>query len=277
MVREFLISMQYTGSVADGHAGQAQAVQSRQSRQSRQGQTLAAKHDLWQGIEGCRRSREGGIEHVVRDVPPLVRRGPRPAGDVSGLRKAFAVCRRNGLRRALLPADPRRGVHPDWHSFLFNFGRNEVRAFLLSCALFWLDKYHVDALRTDAVASMLYLDYSRPSGQWLPNERGGCEDLDAIQFLRTLNEAVYANYPDAATIAEESTAWPMVSRPVYLGGLGFGYKWDMGWMHDTLEYMQLDPVFRKYHHDKATLGAARYLLTACLAVAWRRPRPARFA
>ncbi len=152
-------------------------------------------------------------------------------------------------------ADPRRGIHPDWHSNLFNYGRSEVRAFLLSCALFWLDKYHVDALRTDAVASMLYLDYSRASGQWLPNQHGGRENLEAIEFLRTLNEKVYANYPDAATIAEESTAWPMVSRPVYVGGLGFGYKWDMGWMHDTLEYMRQDPVFRKYHHDKATFRA----------------------
>ncbi len=152
-------------------------------------------------------------------------------------------------------ADPRRGIHPDWHSYLFNYGRNEVRAFLLSCALFWLDKYHVDALRTDAVASMLYLDYSRPQGQWLPNEHGGRENLEASQFLRTLNERVYANYPDAITIAEESTAWPMVSRPVYVGGLGFGYKWDMGWMHDTLEYVQQDPIFRKFHHDKATFRA----------------------
>jgi 1,4-alpha-glucan branching enzyme len=149
-------------------------------------------------------------------------------------------------------ADPRRGIHPDWHSYLFNYGRNEVRAYLLSCALFWLDKYHVDALRTDAVASMLYLDYSRAEGQWIPNQRGGRENLEAIQFLRALNETVYANYPDAATIAEESTAWPMVSRPVYVGGLGFGYKWDMGWMHDTLEYVQQNPVFRKYHHDKVT-------------------------
>ncbi len=149
-------------------------------------------------------------------------------------------------------ADPRRGFHPEWHSYLFNYGRNEVRAFLKSCALFWLDKYHVDGLRTDAVASMLYLDYARREGQWLPNRSGGRENLEAVQFLRELNEQVYGNYPDATTIAEESTAWPMVSRPVYLGGLGFGYKWDMGWMHDTLEYMQQDPIFRKYHHDKAT-------------------------
>ncbi len=148
--------------------------------------------------------------------------------------------------------DPRRGIHPEWHSFLFNYGRNEVRAFLLSAAIFWLDKYHVDGLRTDAVASMLYLDYARPDGQWLPNAFGGRENLEAIQFLRTFNERVYANYPDAVTIAEESTAWPMVSRPVHVGGLGFGYKWDMGWMHDSLEYMGQDPVFRKFHHEKTT-------------------------
>ncbi len=149
-------------------------------------------------------------------------------------------------------ADPRLGVHPEWHSSLFNYGRNEVRAFLLSGALFWLDKYHVDELRVDAVASMLYLDYARPEGQWMPNRFGGRENLEAIRFLRNLNEEVYRNYPDAITIAEESTAWPMVSRPVYVGGLGFGYKWDMGWMHDTLEYVRQDPLFRRYHHDKAT-------------------------
>ncbi len=149
-------------------------------------------------------------------------------------------------------ADPRRGVHPEWHSYLFNYGRNEVRAFLLSCAHFWLDKYHIDGLRTDAVASMLYLDYSRREGQWLPNRFGGRENLEAIDFLRTFNEKVYASYPDTVTIAEESTAWPMVSRPLYVGGLGFGYKWDMGWMHDTLEYMRQDPVFRKFHHNQVT-------------------------
>ena len=149
-------------------------------------------------------------------------------------------------------ADPRLGVQPEWHSYLFNYGRNEVRGFLLSSALFWLDKYHFDGLRMDAVASMLYLDYSRPQGQWVPNRCGGRENLEAIQFLRTFNKEVYRNYPDAITIAEESTAWPMVSRPLYIGGLGFGYKWDMGWMHDTLEYVGQDPLFRKYHHDKAT-------------------------
>ena len=149
-------------------------------------------------------------------------------------------------------ADPRRGLHPEWHSNLFNYGRNEVRAFLLSCAHFWLEKYHVDGLRTDAVASMLYLDYARRNGEWLPNQFGGRENLEAITFLREFNKQVYANYPDVATIAEESTAWPMVSRPLYVGGLGFGYKWDMGWMHDTLEYMRQDSVFRKYHHDQTT-------------------------
>jgi 1,4-alpha-glucan branching enzyme len=149
-------------------------------------------------------------------------------------------------------ADPRQGVHPDWNSYLFNYGRNEVRAFLLSSAMFWLDRYHVDGLRLDAVASMLYLDYSRAPGQWLPNKFGGRENLQAIAFLRNLNERVYGRYPDVMTVAEESTAWPMVSRPLYVGGLGFGYKWDMGWMHDTLEYMRQDPLFRKYQHDKAT-------------------------
>jgi len=149
-------------------------------------------------------------------------------------------------------ADPRKGLHPDWNSSIFNYGRNEVRSFLISSALFWLDKYHVDGLRVDAVASMLYLDYSRQEGDWLPNQFGGRENLEAITFLRRLNEAIYQNYPDVQTIAEESTAWPMVSRPTYVGGLGFGLKWDMGWMHDTLYYMSRDPVHRKYHHNQLT-------------------------
>jgi 1,4-alpha-glucan branching enzyme len=149
-------------------------------------------------------------------------------------------------------ADPRRGFHPDWKSAVFNYGRNEVRSFLLSSACFWLDKYHIDGLRVDAVASMLYLDYSREQGEWLPNEYGGNENLEAVGFLRRLNEDIYREYPDVQTIAEESTAWPMVSRPVYLGGLGFGMKWDMGWMHDTLEYMSHDPVYRRYHHGSLT-------------------------
>ena len=149
-------------------------------------------------------------------------------------------------------ADPRQGFHPDWSSFIFNYGRNEVRSFLLSSALFWLDKYHVDGRRIDAVASMLYLDYSRKEGEWIPNEYGGRENLEAIAFLRRFNEEVYRHYPQVQTIAEESTAWPMVSRPTYVGGLGFGIKWDMGWMHDTLEYMSKAPIFRKYHHNDLT-------------------------
>lgn len=149
-------------------------------------------------------------------------------------------------------ADPRKGFHPDWHSLIFNYGRYEVRSFLISSALFWLDTYHADGLRIDAVASMLYLDYSRKPGEWVPNEYGGRENLEAIAFLRRLNEEVYRHYPDVHTIAEESTAWPMVSRPTYLGGLGFGLKWDMGWMHDTLDYLHHDPIFRKYHHDRLT-------------------------
>ncbi len=149
-------------------------------------------------------------------------------------------------------ADPRKGFHPDWHSSIFNYGRNEVRNFLLSSALYWLGKYHIDGLRLDAVASMLYLDYSRKEGEWLPNPYGGKENLEAIYFLRKFNEEVYKNYPDVQTIAEESTAWPMVSRPNYVGGLGFGLKWDMGWMHDTLAYLSKDPIFRKYCHNTLT-------------------------
>jgi 1,4-alpha-glucan branching enzyme len=149
-------------------------------------------------------------------------------------------------------ADPRRGFHPDWKSAIFNYGRNEVRSFLLSSALFWLDRYHADGLRVDAVASMLYLDYSRREGQWVPNRYGGREDLEAIAFLRQFNQVVYQNYPDVQTVAEESTDWPMVSRPTYVGGLGFGLKWDMGWMHDTLKYMSVDPVFRRYYHNTLT-------------------------
>jgi len=151
-------------------------------------------------------------------------------------------------------ADPKQGYHPEWKSYIFNYGRHEVRAFLLSSALFWLNEYHLDGLRVDAVASMLYLDYGRQPGEWIPNAYGGKENLDAIHFLRTLNEAVYRDHPDVQVIAEESTAWPMVSRPVYLGGLGFGLKWNMGWMHDTLRYMSEDPVYRRYHHDRLTFS-----------------------
>jgi 1,4-alpha-glucan branching enzyme len=149
-------------------------------------------------------------------------------------------------------ADPRRGMHAEWGSAVFNYGRNEVRSFLLSNAMFWLDRYHIDGLRVDAVASMLYLDYGRKPGQWIPNQFGGNEDLAAVDFLRTFNQTVYRERPDAQTIAEESTAWPMVSRPTYAGGLGFGMKWDMGWMHDTLSYFAVDPIYRRYHHNKLT-------------------------
>jgi len=149
-------------------------------------------------------------------------------------------------------ADSRKGFHPDWKTFIFNYGRDEVRSFLLSSAISWLDRYHVDGLRVDAVASMLYLDYSRARGQWIPNRYGGRENLEAVAFLRRLNEIVYALYPDVCTIAEESTAWPMVSRPIYVGGLGFGLKWDMGWMHDTLAYFANDPIHRRFHHNQLT-------------------------
>ncbi|MHB8868612.1 MAG: 1,4-alpha-glucan branching protein GlgB [Thermoleophilia bacterium] len=152
-------------------------------------------------------------------------------------------------------ADLRQGFHPDWKSLIFNYGRHEVRSFLLSSAMFWLDHYHADGLRVDAVASMLYLDYSRKAGEWIPNSYGGRENLEAIEFLRRLNTEVYGRYPDVQSIAEESTAWPMVSRPTYVGGLGFGLKWDMGWMHDTLEYMSHEPVHRKFHHDRLTFRA----------------------
>jgi 1,4-alpha-glucan branching enzyme len=149
-------------------------------------------------------------------------------------------------------ADRRQGFHPDWNTYIFNYGRNEVRSFLLSSAMFWLDKYHADGLRVDAVASMLYLDYSRAAGEWIPNQYGGRENLEAIEFLRKFNTEAYREQPGIQTVAEESTAWPMVSRPIYVGGLGFGMKWDMGWMHDTLEYFKQDPIHRKYHHNALT-------------------------
>jgi 1,4-alpha-glucan branching enzyme len=151
-------------------------------------------------------------------------------------------------------ADPKQGEQPDWDTFVFNYGRNEVQNFLINNALFWFDKYHVDGLRVDAVASMLYLDYGKREGQWIPNRYGGKENIDAINFLRAVNERVCEAFPDVMMIAEESTSWPQVSRPTYLGGLGFGFKWNMGWMHDLLEYMSMDPIFRSYHHNQITFS-----------------------
>jgi 1,4-alpha-glucan branching enzyme len=151
-------------------------------------------------------------------------------------------------------ADPRLGFHPEWKSAIFNYGRHEVRAFLSSSAHFWLEKYHIDGLRVDAVASMLYLDYGRNAGEWIPNAYGGKENLDAIEFLKLLNVGVGRDFPDTCTIAEESTAWPQVSRPVHMGGLGFSMKWNMGWMHDTLDYFSHDPIHRRYHHSALTFS-----------------------
>lgn len=151
-------------------------------------------------------------------------------------------------------ADPRKGEHQDWGTLIFNYDRHEVRAFLISNALFWIDKYHIDGLRVDAVASMLYLDYSREEGEWIPNEHGGRENIGAISFLRAMNETVHVNFPGVLTIAEESTAWPMVSRPPYMGGLGFSLKWNMGWMHDTLNYISKDAIYRRYHHNDMTFS-----------------------
>src|SRR5690606_18866826 len=152
--------------------------------------------------------------------------------------------------------DPKKGYHQDWKSLIFNYGRNEVRAFLISNALFWLDKYHIDGLRVDAVASMLYLDYSREAGEWEPNEFGGRENLDAISFIKDFNTEVYASFKGVQTIAEESTAFPMVTKPINIGGLGFGMKWMMGWMHDTLMYFKKDPVHRKFHQNDITFSLA---------------------
>jgi 1,4-alpha-glucan branching enzyme len=168
-------------------------------------------------------------------------------------RDDFALSRFDGT--ALYEhADPRRGAHPDWGTLVFNFGRHEVRNFLIASALFWLREYHIDGIRVDAVASMLYLDYSRREGEWIPNQFGGREDLDAVAFLKQLNEVLYGREPGIVSSAEESTAWPGVSRPTYLGGLGFGFKWNMGWMHDTLSYFQQDPIYRRYHHHELTFS-----------------------
>ncbi|MBV9661607.1 MAG: 1,4-alpha-glucan branching protein GlgB [Acidimicrobiales bacterium] len=168
-------------------------------------------------------------------------------------RDEFALARFDGT--ALYEhSDPRQGEHPDWGTLIFNFGRNEVRNFLVANALYWIDQFHIDGLRVDAVASLLYLDYSRSPGQWVPNMFGGRENLEAVAFLEEVNETVFGLYPGTTMIAEESTAWPGVSRPTYLGGLGFGFKWNMGWMHDTLEYFHHDPIHRRYHHSELTFG-----------------------
>jgi 1,4-alpha-glucan branching enzyme len=168
-------------------------------------------------------------------------------------RDEFALARFDGT--ALYEhGDPRQGEHPDWGTLIFNFGRNEVRNFLVANALFWIEQYHIDGLRVDAVASLLYLDYSRRKGEWIPNRFGGRENLEAVDFLKEVNEVVFGLHPGATMVAEESTAWPSVSRPTYLGGLGFGFKWNMGWMHDTLEYFRHDPVHRRYHHGELTFG-----------------------
>ncbi|MCU1460825.1 MAG: 1,4-alpha-glucan branching enzyme [Acidimicrobiales bacterium] len=165
----------------------------------------------------------------------------------------FALARFDGT--ALYEhSDPRQGEHPDWGTLVFNFGRHEVRNFLIANALYWLEEFHVDGLRVDAVASMLYLDYSRKEGEWVPNVFGGRENLDAVAFVKEMNEVVYRRHPGVMTVAEESTAWPAVSRPTYLGGLGFGFKWNMGWMHDTLDYFEHDSIHRRYHHHELTFG-----------------------
>jgi 1,4-alpha-glucan branching enzyme len=166
---------------------------------------------------------------------------------------AFALARFDGT--ALYEhADPRQGEHPDWGTLVFNFGRNEVRNFLIANAIYWMQEFHIDGLRVDAVASLLYLDYSRKAGEWVPNRFGGRENLEAVSFIKELNETVFGNQPGSTMIAEESTAWPSVSRPTYLGGLGFGFKWNMGWMHDTLDYFHHEPVHRRYHHGELTFG-----------------------
>ncbi len=192
--------------------------------------------DFKQFVDRCHKE---GISLIVDWVPAHFPRDAHGLGEFDG-------------SHLYEHADPRKGAHMDWGTLIFNFGRNEVVNYLLSNALFWLEEYHIDALRVDAVASMLYLDYSRKAGEWVPNEHGGNENLEAVSFMRKMNEFVHQQ--GGVTMAEESTAWPMVSRPTYLGGLGFTYKWNMGWMHDTLEYIKEDPIHRKYHQDKLTFG-----------------------
>src|SRR3954451_21575541 len=166
---------------------------------------------------------------------------------------AFALARFDGTPLYEHP-DPQRGEHTEWGTYIFDFGRAEVRNFLVASALYWLEEFHADGLRVDAVASMLYLDYARNEGEWTPNVYGGRENLEAVAFLQEMNATIYREVPGVVTIAEESTAWPGVTRPTYLGGLGFGFKWNMGWMHDTLEYLRHEPVFRHYHHNEITFS-----------------------
>ncbi len=194
-----------------------------------------------------------GLHVLGRPSAPARHRRDSRLGAValSERRARPRLLRRHASLRARRSAP---GVPPEWNSSIFNYGRAEVRNFLGSSALFWLDQYHIDGLRVDAVASMLYLDYARKAGEWIPNKYGGHENLDAVEFLKNLNLAVYREHRDTQTIAEESTAWPSVSRPTYLGGLGFGLKWNMGWMHDTLKYFQANPIFRKYQHNKLTFS-----------------------
>jgi 1,4-alpha-glucan branching enzyme len=195
-------------------------------------------HDLMAFVDACHQS---GIGVIVDWVPAHFTK------DDHGLRFFDGT-------HLYEHADPRKGEHKDWGTNIFNFGRNEVLNFLISNAVFWLDKFHIDGLRVDAVASMLYLDYSRKEGEWIPNQFGGRENLEAIHFLKKFNEVVHQQFQGVITMAEESTSWPMVSRPTYLGGLGFDYKWNMGWMNDTLKYMEVDPLFRKYHHNQLTFS-----------------------
>ena len=188
------------------------------------------------------------VERCTKRARPAARLGARPFPRRSARPRAF---RRH---RPLRAADPRQGRHLDWGTLIYNYGRVEVHNFLIANALFWLDRYGIDGLRVDAVASMLYLDYSRPAGGWVPNKYGGRENIDAISFLRRTNTRSVLQHPHATTAAEESTAWPMVSRPVDWGGLGFGYKWNMGWMHDTLDYISKDPIYRRHHHGNILFG-----------------------